>query len=88
MITWETKVNGILILHTTATRKQLCSNGKDFLYNYEYYEIGQGKVICGHVSHEPCDGCFELLKLIMSSVKRKQKDERKNCGNNAQFVLH
>ena len=79
MITWETKVNGILISHITATRKTLCSNGKDFLYSYEYYEIGQGKVICGHISHEPYDGCYDLLKLIMINVKRKMKNEREDC---------
>jgi len=72
MITWETKVNGIIISHVYAVRMPSEDIGEAF-YKYEYYNVGQGEVISGHVRHKYDDGSYQLLKLILDSVKKHLK---------------
>jgi hypothetical protein len=74
MITWETKVNGILISHIYACNIQIVEE-PIYLYKYEFYNVGEKKLICGHVRHNREDGSYKLMDLIVKNAKRKIKNK-------------
>ena len=77
MITFETKVNGILISHIYCHNAQLV-DGDDFLYKYEYYEIGKRQLITKHVKHTRSEGALTLLSKIIKSIKKEMMNERED----------
>lgn len=78
MITWETKVNGILISHIYCHNAQQIVDD-DYLYKYEYYEIGRKQLITKYVRHTRSEGTLVLLNKILKSLRKEMMNEREDC---------
>lgn len=75
MFTLEIKINGSLIAHVYGLNVGE-TKAKLSVYNFEYYQPGDGTVYKGMVKHRREDGINKLIMLILDNVE-KSKESRK-----------
>jgi hypothetical protein len=73
MLTVELKINGTLVGHIYGVNKGECPRedgyGRYTIYEYEYYEPGNKKLIDGTVFHKREDGLRKLIEIILVDIK-------------------
>ena len=82
MISFETKVNGVLISYIYCHNLGKIYNMPDtwafsgvWEYEYKYYEIGKETVITGKITHKRSDGALVLQKKIIKDILERKEEK-------------
>lgn len=78
MFSAEIKINGTLISHIYGHREGIehynpVTDENSYVYNY--YEVGEDKLISGRLTHKYSGGIHKLVRLILEDIDESQQSD-------------